>query len=845
MLDYGFDTMPQIFAVHKIPIGLTADGQFIRKVHDCSLTMVNRPLCFIALGLLSNIALVSAQPGPLSTTKNSSLVLPAAMMLTNGLPGLSGPPANLMVASVESNSDQGGIVSLAGNQAWERRFNGPVNSEDQAYAVTVDKDGNIIVGGYSVGTGLTTDFTTIKYTPDGTAIWTNRYDDPDHGTDKIETVATDGSGAVYVSGDANTGISTVKYAADGTPVWSNYYTNNSSFLGFQAFAVDSDGNAYLMPFDFDAKAFVTIKYDVNGNPAWTNTFNSSPTSTENPSDIAVDAAGNVFVTGSSFDSSVGALRFLTIQYASDGSILWLDFYSLTGLDAASRVIVDALGNVIVAGDSQSGTAQHRYLLVEYSNSGTLLWTNSVSAANYSGGGVPQITTDPAGNVFLVGATPGAASGAADYTAVKFSNAGMPVWTNRFVDPSSGTASLSGTAADNAGNLYWSVNSASPHSTNYNYVTLKYAAADGTAVWTNRYNGAANGSDVPRAMIVDRAGGVYVTGASSSTTASSFTALDWATIKYADNLRYSPPANFTGQDTITFTAFDSLGNSALGTVIVNVLPGPPIVVAPGQYTSTIGDSGLNTLLRTTNAPRTYQMQFTPAALGGLPIGARIMGLGFRLFTNNVAAFPASTVSWSNYQVTLAQAAQPISSMSTNFSANLLNPVLVEQGVISIGPNTLSAGSNPNPFATIIPFDTPYLYTGGDLVMHFTHSGSDSFSTAFLDAATTNSPGYGTSFRAMSANAFNAANGIPSSVTVVEILFSPSVSITSTADQLIISGSGGLAGQTYQLLTSTNIALPANEWTPIVTDQFGAGGGFNVTNTIQADVTEQYFRVVVLP
>src|SRR5256885_9544059 len=54
----------------------------------------------------------------------------------------------------------------------------------------------------------------------------------------------------------------------------------------------------------------------------------------------------------------------------------------------------------------------------------------------------------------------------------------------------------------------------PGGANYNYVTVKYAA-NGAAVWTNRYNGPANASDLPRAMTVDKAGGVYVTGTSSS------------------------------------------------------------------------------------------------------------------------------------------------------------------------------------------------------------------------------------------------------------------------------------------------------------------------------------------
>ena len=107
------------------------------------------------------------------------------------------------------------------------------------------------------------------------------------------------------------------------------------------------------------------------------------------------------------------------------------------------------------------------------------------------------------------------------------------------------------------------------------------------------------------------------------------------------------------------------------------PGPwvlpqPTVVAPNNYTLIGGTGGLNTLVRSTNAPRTYQMQFAAAALGGLPVGARITELRFRLYTNAAAAFPTNTVTWSDYEITLAKAATNISTMSATFSANMTSP-----------------------------------------------------------------------------------------------------------------------------------------------------------------------------
>src|SRR6266702_1705266 len=81
--------------------------------------------CFYltALGLLSGVVLVSAQPGPITTSNNSNLVFAASTLLTNGLVGLPGPPVTLMVAAVQPNSAQGGTVSLVTSQPWVRRYN--------------------------------------------------------------------------------------------------------------------------------------------------------------------------------------------------------------------------------------------------------------------------------------------------------------------------------------------------------------------------------------------------------------------------------------------------------------------------------------------------------------------------------------------------------------------------------------------------------------------------------------------------------------------------------------------------------------------------------------------------
>jgi len=282
--------------------------------------------------------------------------------------------------------------------------------------------------------------------------------------------------------------------------------------------------------------------------------------------------------------------------------------------------------------------------------------------------------------------------------------------------------------------------------------------------------------------------------------------------------------------------------------VVVIPAPPgVVVAPSNYTTKGGSVGVNTLVRNAGAPRTYQMQFTPAALGGLPVGARITELRFRLSTNAAPGltFPPDNTTWSDYEVTLAQAANPIANMNSIFAANMLSPVLVKDGALSINANSFATGTIPHPFNSFVVFDTPYVYQGGDLVMLFSHNGSDSLTNAFLDAASSTSPGYGTAYRAFSANSFNATSGIQASLTVVQIVFAPSISQTIflNGTDVVIAGTGGLPGGTYQILVSTNIALPISQWTPVATNLFDGSGTFHYTNAINADLPAQLFRIAL--
>ena len=69
-----------------------------------------------------------------------------------------------------------------------------------------------------------------------------------------------------------------------------------------------------------------------------------------------------------------------------------------------------------------------------------------------------------------------------------------------------------------------------------------------------------------------------------------------------------------------------------------------------------------------------------------------------------------------------------------------------------------------------------------------------------------------------------------------------SAVRTNGQLVLSGQGGTPGWEYQVLASTDAALPVTLWTPIATNQFDSTGQFSFAVPIASDSSRQFFRLL---
>ena len=197
-----------------------------------------------------------------------------------------------------------------------------------------------------------------------------------------------------------------------------------------------------------------------------------------------------------------------------------------------------------------------------------------------------------------------------------------------------------------------------------------------------------------------------------------------------------------------------------------------VVVPNVYTNAPASAaGLNTFIRDTGNPRTGQLMINANQLTSL-VGQSIQGINFRMWTGSTTAFPATAATWADYEIRLGQA--PAFPMSTTLANNFVGtPTLVRDGALTVNPgNFPGTGGPPRAFGTVpILFDTPFVYTGGNLTIEVRHSGSNIVNNSlndFLEAAALTDPGNNVNFASMTATGNTATTGAGNTFTTVQLI-----------------------------------------------------------------------------
>jgi hypothetical protein len=399
--------------------------------------------------------------------------------------------------------------------------------------------------------------------------WIHRYNGPDNQPERGYDVAGNGAGNGYVCGfgwrsGTYEDYLTIKYDSDGDTAWVRYYDGGQQFYDYgRAIAVDDAGNVFVTGSSMESGNqfdIATIKYNSAGIVQWVARYEGPAGDDDEGYDIALDDSGYIYVTGYSRGASTYQ-DYITIKYNGNGDTVWTARYDgpYGGIDIANALALDDSGNVYVTGSGNSVNYDYDCLTIKYNAVGDTQWVVAYdSPADFANDEASDIAIG-GGYIYITGISEGQGT-SDDYITVKYSPGGDTLWEMRYNGPGNAFDSAGAIVADGMGNVYVTGQSHGG-TTQRDYATIKYNFS-GNIEWVTRYDGPDSDDDEAFDIVIDVAGNVYVVGRSYATGAGT-PEYDYLIVKHnpAGDTQWTYRYDGTGnsQDRPYAIATDDVGN----------------------------------------------------------------------------------------------------------------------------------------------------------------------------------------------------------------------------------------------------------------------------------------------
>jgi hypothetical protein len=277
--------------------------------------------------------------------------------------------------------------------------------------------------------------------------------------------------------------------------------------------------------------------------------------------------------------------------------------------------------------------------------------------------------------------------------------------------------------------------------------------------------------------------------------------------------------------------NSAGSATSSNALLTVASSPVITVQPTNQSMAVGATATLAVTAVGIEPLSYQWWVD---VTNLVNGAT---------TNVLTINDAQTTNSGSYTVIVMNSAGSVTSSNALLTVTNIATVLTLQP----GSQTVRVGSTVT-FSVDGTAQSPFFLqwlkdgtnlTDGTNVSGSIISGSTTAQLVIINAQTSDS---GTYWIVVS----NAWGVLASSNAVLTVILPLSFgNIIAAGDGgFILSGTGGGSNGTYYVLTSSNLLVPLDSWTPVATNQFDGEGGFIFTNTMQTDAP-QLFYLLQLP
>ncbi len=296
------------------------------------------------------------------------------------------------VVFVTGESSRGGsmyitmaIDAATGRKLWLKRYNDAVNDVDNAWAIVVSPDGSaVFVSGTNVSEETErNDWNTVAYDAStGAMLWAERHNGPLDGQDQVYAlgVSPDGS-TVFATGTSADPFGRATYATvafdatTGAEVWARRYRAAGTRVDFaSSLSVSPDGSAVFMTGTSVGSAttekdWVTVAYGAStGALLWAKRYNGRADGSDWAGAVATSPDGStVFVNGSRFGSRTSD-DLATVAYDADtGTRLWVKTYNgrANRGDGGGAISVSSDGSRLFVTGTSFGAARYDYITLAY------------------------------------------------------------------------------------------------------------------------------------------------------------------------------------------------------------------------------------------------------------------------------------------------------------------------------------------------------------------------------------------------------------------------------------------------------------------------------------------------
>lgn len=395
--------------------------------------------------------------------------------------------ATSVADATKSASAQITVTHGAAEVLWTHMVATP--EVDQTYGIARDSAGNIVIVGHSKGdlegdNAGEFDAYIRKLAPDGTTIWTKHLSTD--GDDRAYAVAVDANDNIIVVGD----------------------TSGELVRGAKVGAID----------------IFVAKFSADGALGWQRQIGS--TGLDYARGVAVDAAGDILVTGAAGDSiqgqpAIGSADVFVIKLKADGRDAWARQFGSDERDRGRGIVVDSTGHIIVSGFmgdeaiNGSENSWSRWVFVSKLDSdGLNVWTRKFGASVNDW--AVAVALDADDNIHIAGSIKGnldsVSHGDRDVLVRKLSPDGTTVWSRQI--GTSAADEAEGIAVDQDGNVIvtgrtaGNFAAADANAGGNDVFMVKFNAA-GDEVWRAQFGTA--GDDIGRALTTDADGNIFLCG----------------------------------------------------------------------------------------------------------------------------------------------------------------------------------------------------------------------------------------------------------------------------------------------------------------------------------------------